>query len=301
MKIDAYMCSKPLQYFNILNIGNINNSPLKKILCIRNDFLEAEIFAKNIKLYDKQWDDVIILKNKKEYHLFIIKTKIHNLIAENDASWLMWIHSLMKHFDNFYVFEEGIGTYKFISRKWWDRAIRKILGIGSHYGESKYCKNIFLYEPDLYNKKFSSTKALPMKQNFIEALKNNAELFTKLSPPIPDFLNVKGKKILLYITNHEISKNIIDKMCKLDGYDLLIIKPHPHIKNLLLETKYSNIYILSTNMMIEYILYEISKKNSLEVWHFASTSMVYFTQFIKNTNFGNFPIYNEFINYLKNK
>lgn len=299
MKVNVYMCSKPLQYFNIKNIGKIDNSTFKKILCIRNDFIEAEKFVNRIRLYDKEWDEVIFLKNKKEYHQFIRKTNIHNLIAENDASWLMWIHNLMRHFENFYVFEEGIGTYKVIQRKWWDKTLRALLGVGSHYGQSKYCKGVFLYEPELYNKKFSSQKALSMKQNFWDGLVEYADLFAKLSPPIPEFLNVKDKRILIYVTNHEVSDKIIESMNHMNGYDLLIIKPHPHLKNICLKS--NKIHILYTNMMMEYILYQISKNNTLEVWHFASTSMIYFANKIKNINFGHFPIYDEFIEHLNNK
>lgn len=299
-KVNVYMCSKPLQYFNIKNIKVSDTLSLKNILCVRNAFLDAEKFVEKVKMYDNSWDDVIYIKNKKEYHKYIRKTKIHNIIVENDASWLMWLHNLIGDFDNLYVFEEGIGTYKYIHRKWLDKTLRKFLGVGTHYGDSRFCKGLFLYEPGLYNGKFKSQKALPMKRTFLCGLEIYADLFKHLSPPIPDFLNVRGKKILMYVTNHNISDKVIEDMNKANGYDILVIKPHPHIK--ILTLKNDKIHILQTNMMMEYIIHQISKYNILEVWHFASTSMVYFNDKIKNVNLADFPIYNEFIEYLnKNK
>lgn len=300
MKVNVYMCSKPLQYFNIKNIVLNNNHTLRNILCIRNTFLDAENFIDKVRMYDKFWDEVICIKTKKEYHQYIRRTKIHNLIIENDASWLMWIHNLIGDFDNLYVFEEGIGTYNYINRKWFDKTLRNLLGVGTHYGDSYFCKGIFLYEPDLYNSKFQSKKALPLKQSFLSSLEVYTDLFRQLSPPIPDFLNIKGKKILMYVTNHYISEKVVEDMNNAKGYDILVIKPHPHIKNVTLTNK--KIHILYTNLMMEYIIHNISKNNILEVWHFASTSMVYFSNKIKNVNLANFPIYNEFIEYLnKNK
>ena len=43
MDTDIYICSKPLQYFNVRNIG-YGNASSKKVLIILGHFRDAELF-----------------------------------------------------------------------------------------------------------------------------------------------------------------------------------------------------------------------------------------------------------------
>ena len=58
MNTDIYICSKPLQYFNVRNIGYGNVSS-KKILIILGHFRDAELFFHQVKKFDDTWDDIL--------------------------------------------------------------------------------------------------------------------------------------------------------------------------------------------------------------------------------------------------
>lgn len=303
MRPDVYICSKPLQYFNIKNIGPIANESNKKILILHTDFLGAELFAKKIEENDNCWDKVIIVHNKKEYYKYLKKIQINFLFVENDASINLFIFmirsKIKKSVKSLFVFEEGIGSYRSDLHKGIDKFIRSLIQIGTHYGDSLFTQNIILYEPHMYNEKFHSKKAIPFSINFIDALKKHHCLLSKLCGELSEFNDCRNKRLLIYITNHNINKDIINIMItQKNDYDYLYIKPHPHIKDYKSIPK--DIKIINTNIIMEYIINDlIEKNNKLKIWHESSTSLVYFIGKVEEENFSEFPIYDEFINFRK--
>ena len=57
MDTDIYICSKPLQYFNVRNIG-YGNASSKKVLIILGHFRDAELFFHQVKTFDDTWNDI---------------------------------------------------------------------------------------------------------------------------------------------------------------------------------------------------------------------------------------------------
>lgn len=297
--VDLYVCSKPLQYFNIKNIGKVEGASSVKKLAIVGYFKDAEKFVANVRKYDFFWDEVVFLHDRKERESYIKKCNIRNLFVENDSSWRMLMIILRRRIKRLYVFEEGIGTYKDVYYPKIMRVLRNIAGIGNYYGAAWFCKGVFLYEPKFYNYKFQTNKGKSFSCTFMEGLKKNQALLSKLSEVLPKQLDVSEKRILIYLTNYQINNDVIEKMesCR-EKYDLLIVKPHPHIRNPQIQSK--NIIVLNTNMMIEFILFDlIQRKNEIEVWHYASTSVVHFLRQIKQKNLSkNIPIFDEYVNYV---
>jgi hypothetical protein len=297
--IDLYVCSKPLQYFNIKNIGSVKYESSYKILAFVGNFNDADKFVSNVRKYDAFWNQVIFLHNRKEREEYIKSKKINNLFVENDSSWRMLKIVLRGNVRRLYVFEEGIGTYKDVYYPILMKFLRKMAGIGNHYGAAWFCKNVFLYEPDFFNKRFHSNRGIPFKYTFIEGLEKNQQLLSHLSESLPKALYVSNKRILIYLTNYDINADIIRKMESIKGeYDLLIVKPHPHIKNPKVKSK--DVVVLYTNMMIEIVLFDLVKRNNkIEVWHYASTSVVHFLKYIKQVNLStSIPIFDEYVNYV---
>ena len=60
MDTDIYICSKPLQYFNVRNIG-YGNASSKKVLIILGHFRDAELFFHQVKTFDDTWNDILFL------------------------------------------------------------------------------------------------------------------------------------------------------------------------------------------------------------------------------------------------
>ena len=62
MDTDIYICSKPLQYFNVRNIG-YGNASSKKVLIILGHFRDAELFFHQVKTFDDTWNDILYFKD----------------------------------------------------------------------------------------------------------------------------------------------------------------------------------------------------------------------------------------------
>lgn len=290
---DVYVCSKPLQYFNIKNIGEIEDASQEKILIVVGAFYDAKRYVENIKEYDKDWTEVLYMNDVSESHQWIRNHHINNLFVENDASWKIFFIHLFGRIKSIYVYEEGIGSYENDTKAGIEAVIRRFLGIGNHYGESRYCKGIFLTKPWLYNQKFNTTKGRAFTSSFIDCIRKNGALFERLSGNMPTVLDVKDKRILIYVTEWNVHQDVLDRMEKEVGsYDLCFIKLHPHIKNY--DSTKNSIQVLQTSVMMEMLIYYLLKQNNkVTVWHHCSTSVVHFLDQITSVLLSINPDYEE--------
>lgn len=300
MKKDVYICSKPLQYFNIKNIGNVDNSGDVKILIVEDAFLNASNYVDKIRRYDNYWDEVLLKDDLRDVYRWLLNNRIHRLYVDNDMSWLIYCLSLFRRIDEVYVYEEGIGSYSNVreyevaSNKsgLFRRVFRRLLGMGLHFGDSVFCKGIYLTKPDLYNRRFNSTKGRPFEVSFLQNLQRNETLFLHMTGGLPDILDISGKKVLIYATEWEIPSDILYKFKEESAnYDICYIKPHPHIKHIEMEET-DNIKVLKTPVMLELILsYLLKRNNNITVWHQYSTSVVHFLDYIESVPFPIKPEY----------
>ncbi len=313
MKPDVYLCSKPLQYFNIKNICDVNKKRNSRILVLLNAFIGADVFFNNVRQYDKTWDNIVFCTDLKHGLRYVFSKGANNLFVDNDLSWRVYLLCLVKRVNNVYTYEEGIGSYSDIreyevangNRTNISRLLRKILRMGLYCGDSKYCKNIILYKPSLYNNKLHSNKAISFQRSFLDCLNTNETLFLQLSDSLPSVIDVTNKKILIYATEWHIQNTILIRMKEEQkNYDICIIKPHPHIKELKL-TDMDKVIVLKTNVMMELILnYLIKRNNHVTVWHQCSTCVVHFLDRIESVCFPINPeyekVFNEYTMYEEN-
>ena len=108
--LNLFFCSKPLQYFNCLNIvSSLTNS--KNILFCSPNFYESSMFYNRVRAFDHYWDDVININSKSDIGQFIDEDTTFNLYVDSD------LYTALKHFKNYRnlqkicVYEEGIGAY----------------------------------------------------------------------------------------------------------------------------------------------------------------------------------------------
>ena len=274
---DVYVCSKPLQYFNIKNIGKVENASQEKILIVVGAFYDAKRYVEHIKEYDDEWTDVLYMNDVSESHHWIRNHRINNLFIENDASWKIFFINLFGRIKSIYVYEEGIGSYKNDTKGGIESVTRRILGVGNHNGESKYCKGIILTKPWLYNQKFNTTKARAFRFSFGDCLRNNELLLEKITGSMPEVLNVSNNRVLIYVTEWKIHSDVLERFGnEVCNYDLCFIKLHPHIKTFK-STANNLFHVIQSPMMMEMILYFLLKQNNqVTVWHHCSTSVVHF-------------------------
>lgn len=310
-KNDVYICSKPLQFFNIKNIGKIEVTPCNSILVIIDGFQNAKEYADRIRMYDDYWNEVVFLKRFADCYRWLLKRKIRNLYVDNDMSWFFYGMSFFNRINNLYVYEEGIGTYANMTEyeevnlcrksSWARRLGRKLMGMGLHIGDSRYCKGVYLTKPYLYNSKFCSTKGRGFVMSFLDNLQKNEELFLRLTGGLPEELEVSEKSILIYVTDWNIQSEILSKLFKESPqYDICFIKPHPHIKQIEIKED-SFVKVLNTPVMMELVIsYLLKRNNRITIWHQYSTSVVHFLDHIESVPFPINPeyerVYNEYIN-----
>lgn len=303
-KIDVYCISKPLQFFNVKNMPFVKGAGNYRVLVVDCQFKDAEIFAENVKKNDSSWDEVRSVSGKNQLFSLLMKMRVNYLFTENDASFKVFIYMLLGRalgrVKRLYVFEEGIGSYS-------DRLFGTIkgslydyVGIGSHYGTSCFCDGLYLNLPDLYNEKYHSQIAVPLELPFIEAIKKYYVLFSNCFDALPSYLDIKNSRILLYVTSWEINKEVLNKIDEVrHDYDLIVIKPHPHIKGSLWHN--SEYKILETSNLVEMILIKLlEQKNKITVFHESSTSVVYFENVINCVNFNRIEVYEELCRYINN-
>ena len=156
MDTDIYICSKPLQYFNVRNIG-YGNASSKKVLIILGHFRDAELFFHQVKTFDDTWNDILYFKDLFHLDLYLFFHPVNTLFVEVDASFVYGIFFKLSRFKRMYMFEEGFGSYRrdrFDNSKGLKNIINKLTGVGDHIGFSKFLTGQFLYLPDLYRSQF---------------------------------------------------------------------------------------------------------------------------------------------------
>lgn len=307
MDTDIYICSKPLQYFNVRNIGIVSTNS-RRVLIVLGRFVDADKFFQHIKEFDNIWDDILFFTNQYRVDIYLFFHPANNLFVEVDTSFVYGIMGKLSLFKKMYVFEEGFGSYRrdrFDSSKGIKKWINKCTGVGTHVGFSKFLTGQYLYLPELYKNQFPGyPKAImDFQKPFVERLREELLLFMKLSEGYEDFLSIRNKRIGIYLSNHCINDLIIqDFMKEGEVLDLLYVKLHPHIRDFEGLQQY-NLNIIRSNIMIEFLLIILlDNGNGLTIFHENSTSVIWFQNKIIDRNMGEvFKEYDIVASYIKSK
>lgn len=305
MKTYIYICSKPLQYFNLRNIDS-ESTGVKKILVVLGSFLESEQFVNRIKKYDTTWNDIVYFESHFQLYSYLFFHPANTWYVEIDASFVFGFFSKLSCFRRMYMFEEGFGSYRrdrFDTSKGIKKWINKCTGVGRHVGFSSYLTGQYLYLPTLFKRQFPdySKPLMAFAKPFKKRLREELSLFMKLSDGYDDFLSIENKKIGFYLTNHHINPWVMETLTQTkDSFDLLFVKPHPHIRDLRDLSQY-DISIIRSNIMIEFLLILLlDNNNELTVFHENSTAVIWFQNEIINRNLGErFEDYDIVASYIK--
>jgi hypothetical protein len=91
------------------------------------------------------------------------------------------------------------------------------------------------------------------------------------------FAGIHNKKVLLYITTWPLDKSILDSIDKAE-YDYIVIKPHPHIRELDFpnQWKNENTVIINSVILAEFIIKILADRNNLlDIYHHNSSAVMY--------------------------
>lgn len=305
MDADIYICSKPLQYFNVRNIRYESGSS-RRILVFLGHFVDAESFSLQVKKYDDQWDDVLYFKDFFHWDLYLFFHPVNTLFVECDASFMYGIFYKLFRFRNMYMFEEGFGSYRrdrFDHSKGLKKWVNNCTGVGKHIGFSDFLTGQYLYLPDLYRLQFPGySKSLhSFQKSFVERLQEDLPLFLQYSTGYKEFLELKNKRIAIYLTNHKINEDIVNELQRAKSeFDCMYVKPHPHIRKIDGQGV-GGLKIVQSNIMVEFLLLILlDGGNELTVFHENSTSVIWFQDKIANRNLGKpFKEYDIVATYIK--
>jgi len=282
---NVYVCSKPLQYFNIRNLPK--EDQFKRVLIIEDKFKDAYKFYQQVIEFDKDWHEVIFIDNRsKIFWICLFKYSVANFYYYLDfmlkASILLYVLLCKKIF----VYEEGISAYRteiFAKTANHKRKIRKFFGMSEYAGLHPRTKGIYVYNKEKYLKTFSFLKRklnpLPFKVPFQEMIENNLPLALKIFQFNANeiFSDVINKKVLFYITAWPINESALQQI-SVDGYDYIVIKPHPHIREINLPAAWENAKtIVIESVILAEFLVEILRErdNIIDIYHHNSSAVMY--------------------------
>lgn len=292
MKREIYVASKPLQYFNIRNIVD-KEQDSHKTLILLGTFIDSEAFARSVKAYDTVWDEVVFITRKAQEYAYLLSHPCDALYVELDASFILGLLSAMGRFKYMYIYEEGYGSYR---RDRWGRAkglkqwINRQTGVGDRdTGFSRFLTGQYLYLPELYRQLFPGyDKPLyPFRRPFLEHLRAERELFLRLSDGYEAVNAIHNRKVGLYLTTHQVNTEILEEILQQKStFDVLFVKPHPHLRDLSLFEQY-HMNLIRSNMMVEYLIAcLIDNGNEVTVYHENSTGVIWFQDQIHDRNMG---------------
>lgn len=240
-KNSLYFASKPIQYFNITNIEDSNN----KDLLLISYFKDAESLAKRAQA-SGYWNSVQIFEDYKSAFSSIEIDKFDKVFIDSDYGLSKFL--FLRKFKNsiISVYEEGIGTYSNHLRSSINLNFKKtslfsqiisllitkvysIMGNYDYHGGSKYTNQIIVYNPEEYLKGKDLKNKIIKKfnlsfQDHLKCLHPSNVLY-----PTPlNFNDIKGKKIVLYLSQWELDPQIEIFLKRNYPEFHKILKPHPH-------------------------------------------------------------------------
>ncbi len=313
---NLYICTKPYQYINCLNLL-INTYKEPSDILIYGIFNDSFKFYKRLQTNNGYWDKIYYCTNYKELPKLKVDFNVYNKIFLD--YWRHRINLLTLLKSSTWLYEEGIGNYSHQKSlnliKKYIRICLDILGIRSskYIGLSIFHKGVYLYYPQLLenkvNKKMYLKKLYQFNKKYIDHLRDIKTHIYKLFNFNPLKLNLpENKSVKILIGDWDTDLNTAKKILKGNPGNATInyFKPHPHIKNIKPIYHHTNVNLLINAIPVEYFLLELIERNNvITVYHFNSTAVLHFYNKIKNLkiiNLGKFHSeYDELLKYIKSK
>ncbi|MEZ9543755.1 hypothetical protein AB4209_17640 [Vibrio sp. 10N.286.48.C11] len=279
--MNYFFCTKPLQYFNCVNLVSNLHKGEENILFIIPNFYGAKELSEKIKIYDHNWDDVIIINNKRDRTLnkFNI-TQTDRVYIHSDLHFEMFFLGKFNHAD-FFVYEEGLGSYeksitKITNRKWKNYIIYFLTKIGlvnSTPGKSKKNKKQYLYFPEKYEATHPdyAFKTFSFPFSFVENYLYNKDMFDNIFE-LNSIVLPEGNKICLYLSSNSRTINYMEyyELISYD-YDFSIFKPHPNVAD-----QYDNIDLEFRDKMAEILIMKLLDSDKfVDVYHHGTSAEQY--------------------------
>lgn len=232
----AFIVTKPLQLMFATSIIRQLEIAERSVLIITDDFKDAIGVYERLRLLESDLSlvDIRFCSDRNKAEMFATELDIETLFVDSDVGFKRFLillkTQIRKRRLKIWVYEEGHGTYR--SDMYQNHAKRRFfefLGIGTHFGGSRFTRGIYLRDPELFIERFhfSAIDIRRIEHTPSEILRHNLETWVRIfdySPVKPG----QADDCAIYLTDWRVREEGLAQLHNFRGRRF--VKPHPHIK-----------------------------------------------------------------------
>jgi hypothetical protein len=233
----GFLITKPLQLMVVSSLLEQLPKHTRKELLIVDLFSDARGVSQRLSVIAHENCTTIFFENEKSVFARAINKRYSKLFIDSDVGFARNLTLISLKIRSpktvLAVYEEGLGTYRNDMYRGLKKKALSCLGCGVYFGGNWLVKELYLYGPEecknsLRSKKIKIHKEiqtlLQERRQEFEFIFDAAGFYQRLEMQIND-----RKKCVIYISNWQLDQAVISYLKSTIG--LVIVKPHPHIKN----------------------------------------------------------------------
>lgn len=278
----GFLITKPLQLMVVLSLLEQLPKGIFIEFLIVDYFDDAEGMSDRLSKVIPVRGMVKFFRNHKKAYRWAVAQKYENFFIDSDVGFLKNISiiflSLLSSKTILSVYEEGYGSYRNDLYTGLKGKILERIGCGIYFGGNWFTKELYIYNPEKYTQPISAKK-IKIHKNIGTLLNENKQMFDYLFNSEEVFKDIEPrknglKKCSIYLSSWNIDHAQIEYLRK--AADLLIIKPHPHLRGNVHFAKYEDVVVIKAGLPAEMlILWICGQFETVEVYHHNSSVIRY--------------------------
>lgn len=277
----GFVVTKPLQLMIVLAIIEQIQKEVKKEILIVDSFHDAEGISNRMKAVYINSINILFVDNEISVYKIARKRKYAMLFIDSDVGFRRNL-TLMKFAflspkTKLAVYEEGIGTYRCDLYSGIKKTILRSLGCGVYFGDNWCVKELYVYRPESINSSVHSKK-IKIEKEIYHLLKERQKDFEFIFD-VKDFFSIVTRKATIfnectvYLSDWSLDSNVISFLEKIS--ELVIIKPHPHIKDVG-DLSFKGSIVAPARIPAEMLLMHVTTLFPVvNVYHYGSSAFCY--------------------------
>lgn len=278
----AFLITKPLQLMIVLAILEQLPKTSQNVLIIIDAFEGAEGVSTRLPMTLLDNCTVQFFKNESKAFKHIYTQQYSKLFIDSDVGFTRNFTILMLAIRSpktvLAVYEEGVGTYRQDLYSGIKKSILPWLGCGIYFGGNWHTKELYLYQPEDYQNPTNANKIV-IKKEIRDLLREKRESIGLLFD-VDVFFNHANRQIhnatkcIIYLSNWHLDKDFVNKIINESCF--VIIKPHPHIKNVIPITHGNQCIVATAGIPAEMLIaWAAGRFSSVKVFHHGSSVVRY--------------------------
>lgn len=278
----GFIITKPLQLLVIFSLFDQLPKQIRKEILIIDLFADARGVCQRLSAIMPEDCTAFFLENEKSAFAQAAQKRYVKIFMDSDVGFVrnlsLMILKLQSPKTILAVYEEGLGTYRNDLYQGLKKSVLSLLGCGVYFGGNWLVRELYLYRPEecanlMHSEKIKIHKKiqtlLQEDWNKFEFIFDTAGFFDQIERQVNDQSNCT-----IYISNWHLDRTIVSILRSTVG--LVIVKPHPHIKNLEEIKFYESLILAKATVPAEMlIIWASSHFESVSVVHHGSSVVRY--------------------------